>query len=115
MFQIEPLAVEQLGPGQVRLDLQVDPALSYFTGHFPELPILPGVVQLDWAIRMARQYLGLRGEFRGMEQLKFNAVVLPGYSLSLTLEWDASQGELRFFYDIGARRCSSGRIGLGQA
>jgi 3-hydroxymyristoyl/3-hydroxydecanoyl-(acyl carrier protein) dehydratase len=34
--------------------LRVPPTLEHFRGHFPGFPILPGVVQLDWAVRFGR-------------------------------------------------------------
>ncbi|MFP3344650.1 hypothetical protein R0J87_19425, partial [Halomonas sp. SIMBA_159] len=33
------------------LEIELDPALAAFDGHFPQATILPGVAQLDWAVR----------------------------------------------------------------
>jgi len=49
----EPRIVsETLGP-PVRLELAVAPDLPCFEGHFPGVPVLPGVVQLDWRFASA--------------------------------------------------------------
>src|SRR5690606_37926347 len=40
--------------GQALLTFDLDPALAVFDGHFPGYPILPGVAQLDWAVRFGR-------------------------------------------------------------
>lgn len=92
------------------LDLHVPPALVHFAGHFPELPILPGVVQVDWAIRYAREHLALSGRFSSLETLKFLALVLPDTRLQLSLKWNAQIQRLDFAYSNSQRNFSSGRI-----
>ncbi|WP_374336867.1 3-hydroxyacyl-ACP dehydratase FabZ family protein [Leeia sp.] len=83
----------------VALQFQVSPTLRYFEGHFPGMPILPGVVQLDWAVRLARLHLGLPLiAMSGMKALKFTAPVLPGDELRLLLSWQATQARLDFKY-----------------
>jgi hypothetical protein len=42
------------------LRMTLDPALRPFQGHFPQAAILPGVAQLDWAVRFGRQAFACR-------------------------------------------------------
>ena len=42
------LAVEKEGASKVRLKISLPEDLLYFQGHFPDAPILPGIVQTDW-------------------------------------------------------------------
>lgn len=109
----EVLAVMR-GETAVTIELRVDPELAFFAGHFPGKPILPGVVQVDWALRLA-QAEGLQaGEFQGIDLLKFNALIRPGDRLRLVLERDARDG-FSFAYWRGDERCSSGRVRGGTA
>jgi len=101
-------------PRRVVLELDVPPALAHFAGHFPGFPILPGVVQLDWAVRFAREHLAVRGEFAGMESVKFLSIVRPAARLRLELRHEPERGRLAFAYSAGARKCSSGRILFGR-
>ena len=57
MTQPDIDAVRELADG-VELDLAIGPELIYFQGHFPGYPVLPGIVQIDWAVQLADQYLG---------------------------------------------------------
>ena len=56
----------------------MDADLQAFQGHFPGHPVLPGVVQVDWAIRFGTRAFGDLGGFRGIDQLKFQALIRPG-------------------------------------
>ncbi|KAB2840154.1 MAG: AMP-binding protein, partial [Burkholderiales bacterium] len=50
------------------LQLRVAPELDFFAGHFPSQPILPGVMQVHWAIHFARLEALTEGEFQALEQ-----------------------------------------------
>lgn len=90
--------------------LRVPPDLVHFAGHFPELPILPGVVQVDWAVRLARRYLPDLESGYGIKNLKFHALVTPDAVLTLHMNYDASKRILQFFYRDDGRTYSSGHI-----
>ena len=91
-------------------ELRVPPTLVHFAGHFPGLPILPGVVQIDWAIRLAAEQVPGVCALASIDQLKFKAPVPPGALLDLTLTHDASRHRVRFAYRLGRRDCTSGVI-----
>ncbi|WNW13025.1 AMP-binding protein [Pseudomonas sp. DTU_2021_1001937_2_SI_NGA_ILE_001] len=95
----------------LHLDLRVPPDLAFFTGHFPRSPVLPGVVQLDWAVQLGQRLLNLPPRFAGMEVIKFQQLVRPGDQLSLTLRFDSTRNKLHFAYhNLDQQPCSSGRI-----
>ena len=89
--------------------------LAIFDGHFPTIPILPGVVQVAWAVDLARTHLQVGGRFRGITATKFRRLVQPGMSLALTLEHQPETGELRFEYLLGEALASIGRVLFGGA
>ncbi|VEF07362.1 AMP-dependent synthetase/ligase [Pseudomonas fluorescens] len=101
--------------GEWSLQLSVPPDLAYFSGHFPKAPVLPGVVQVEWALNLGRQLLNLTGAFAGMEVLKFQQLVRPGDQIQLHLRFDPERGKLYFAYRNDTATCSSGRILLGTA
>ncbi|MGL5815707.1 MAG: 3-hydroxyacyl-ACP dehydratase FabZ family protein [Aeromonas sp.] len=94
------------------LRLRLDPGLPWFSGHFPGAPLLPGVVQVHWAMHYGRQLPGLVGEFGGMSQLKFQRPLRPGQECELHLNWLADKGQLLFSYRLGDETASSGRVRL---
>jgi 3-hydroxymyristoyl/3-hydroxydecanoyl-(acyl carrier protein) dehydratase len=101
------------GPEKARLKLRLPADLLYFKGHFPSAPILPGVVQIDWAIRFAQSQFKIQGEFKGMEALKFQQVLQPGEEPELELEFKPAKNSVFFRYVSARGRHSSGSILFG--
>jgi len=80
----EILSSEEIKNG-LQLQLRVPADLSYFDGHFPEHPVLPGVVQLRWVDALARQFKLISGEFESVDKLKFMRIMSADYEVQLDL------------------------------
>jgi 3-hydroxymyristoyl/3-hydroxydecanoyl-(acyl carrier protein) dehydratase len=52
--------------------------LSCFPGHFPDLPVVPGVLQLDWAMELVAELLDATPRIEAIESLKLLAPLEPG-------------------------------------
>ena len=97
---------------RAELDLEIPPDLRWFDGHFPDAPVLPGVVQLEWAMEFARRHLGLRQPAARLFQVKFKSVIQPNDRVTLKLTHDPKGPRLKFSYDREDGTCSSGSITL---
>ncbi|MEO8466767.1 MAG: hypothetical protein ABI640_15630 [Gammaproteobacteria bacterium] len=112
----EPIVGQQrIDASSAEMQLTIPHDLVYFRGHFPSAPVVPGVVQIKWAIEFAERYLGGGGELAGMDALKFQQVMRPGISVTLTLRWAASDSKLHFAYQSDGARYGSGRLRFRQA
>ena len=65
----------------------------FFQGHFPEFPIMPGVLIVEAlaqtagiAVSVVEENHGKLGVFAGIEAIKFKKQVLPGDTLRLEAE-----------------------------
>jgi hypothetical protein len=87
---------------------QVEEKHPCFEGHFPDEPILSGLNQVDWAIRLGREAFGIGGSFRRLDHLKFTAPIRPAEPVELRLAWDGAAGCLDFLYTGRAGRKSQG-------
>ncbi|HMN44781.1 MAG TPA: hypothetical protein PKE27_09425 [Povalibacter sp.] len=96
-------------PDGLNLQFVVPADLGYFAGHFPGVPLLPGVVQIGWAVELARQHVPFDAQFRALAGVKFMRVIQPGATVALQLAFDAAARELSFEYRCGGQPCSGGR------
>ena len=77
-----------------------------------DAPVLPGVVQIGWALELAAPRLGTPTTCRGMDALKFQRLLRPGDRIELTLRYDAVRGRLHFAYRTGDAHYSSAHLRL---
>lgn len=101
---------EQQHDGVWTLALLVPHELVYFAGHFPAAPVLPGVVQIAWALALAAPRLGTPARCTLMEALKFQRLLRPGDRVELVLRYDTARQKLHFAYRDGDKAYSSGRL-----
>lgn len=102
----------ELEDNSVRIQLYVPTDLLYFNGHFPGQPILPGVVQLDWAVHFGKQYLSAPENFKSLEAVKFHKFIGPGDSVTLKLDYSTLKQKLYFCYESPQGIHSSGRLAV---
>jgi 3-hydroxymyristoyl/3-hydroxydecanoyl-(acyl carrier protein) dehydratase len=102
-------ALERAHP-HVNLRLLVPDSNLYFEGHFLGCPVLPGVVQVGWAIEFARLHIPFSGRFRSLAAVKFMRVIQPNAALGLSLAADVERRQLSFEYRLSGVPCSSGRV-----
>ena len=78
-------------PGvEIHAQLDVDPGLALFKGHFPEHPVLPGVIIMEalaqaasFCLLVDRGAEGALGFLTGIDKAKFRRQVAPGETLDL--------------------------------
>ena len=87
--------------------------LAAFEGHFPQAPILPGVVLLDWAVRLGRDAFGLSFDVQRVEALKFQQLVRPGTELTVDLALVPGRLDFRFTSAHGVH--AAGRLRFDEA
>jgi 3-hydroxyacyl-[acyl-carrier-protein] dehydratase len=101
---------EQRAPDEIILALALPPDHAAFEGHFPGRPILAGVIQIDWAVRLAVQYFQLKQRVAQDFQVKFRRIIAPTDALSLVLRRDPRG--VSFEYRVAGEAATSGKIRL---
>ncbi|HEX4368788.1 MAG TPA: hypothetical protein VH023_18265 [Rhodopila sp.] len=107
------LAIEPTGDHAVRVRLAAPAGHEAFAGHFPNHPILPGIVLLDWAVQLAATCFGFASRPATQVRVKFMQTIGPDPAdLSLSLRYDPTRTELTFEYRTGATIASRGSARL---
>ncbi|MBW2577633.1 MAG: AMP-binding protein [Deltaproteobacteria bacterium] len=74
-----PIMLDQFrGEDYLERSCQVPEDLGCFSGHFPGHPVVPGALQLDWALEVAAELLDAPPRVAELESLKFPAPLGPG-------------------------------------
>jgi 3-hydroxymyristoyl/3-hydroxydecanoyl-(acyl carrier protein) dehydratase len=102
-------------PDAVRLRLSLTAGDNAFRGHFPGMPVLAGVIQLDWALQLARLHLGVRQRTATDFQLRCSRLIVPDCALLLELRLNLARHRLEFAYWLDGERASVGNVRLGPA
>ena len=102
-------------PAAAALDcrLRVPYDMSIFRGHFPSAPIVPGVMQVGWAVELARAHGLADGVLTGIGAAKFRRLVRPGMCLVARLERGEPPRQVHFRYRQGDTVVATGRLQFG--
>lgn len=93
----------------VLLNLMINEELRCFKGHFDDAAVVPGVVQLDWAIVFAREYLAMQGDVVDVSVLKFQSLLLPNMKVQLEIVKKSAK-KITFSYVMADVKFSSARV-----
>ncbi len=109
--ELELLAHQTDPTGEHLFTLRIPENLYYFQGHFPMLPILPGIAEL-YAIVLPR-VTELRPDWTRLQRitrLKFRRTLHPNDVLNLGLTFHDAKRHVDFTLTRGEEPCASGRL-----
>ncbi len=115
MFVKEPVKFpeivdEQMIAGEAKIQCLIQKELIYFDGHFDDSPVVAGIVQVHWAEAFGRRLFAFSGRFKSLEVVKFQKVIVPGLTVTVTLKYNDVSNKLLFQYESDKGVHSSGRI-----
>ncbi len=110
---IKPEHVEIIQKSSLELEVRfrLEESLFYLQGHFEKKKLLPGVVQVGYAIEYAREYL-TESITCDIPRIKFTSPILPSDEVLLTLKINPEHKYLEFeYYLLNINKsASTGRI-----
>jgi acyl-coenzyme A synthetase/AMP-(fatty) acid ligase len=85
--------------------------MRWLEGHFPNLPVMPGLSQVHIAACLCEELWAYRPKSLSVTKLKFNKVAMPHEELVLNLSFSPDTQKLKFEYLRSDDAISSGIIG----
>ena len=101
-LEITELAASVITPGDA----------PWFSGHFPNNPILPGIAQLKMVADLIAQPLGGHALLTGLSRVKFRKLVRPGERLDISVTGGNSENQYLFKITSGNEDVCSGKMSL---
>jgi 3-hydroxymyristoyl/3-hydroxydecanoyl-(acyl carrier protein) dehydratase len=98
--------VGEASPDGLTAVFQVPPDAPWFSGHFPEEPILPGVAMLSMAAGMVRRLEAKRhGTVRlaGLKRVRFRMPVKPDDVLTIALHHEKTGVATGYAFEVRVR------------
>ena len=91
-------------------DLFIPTDLAYLDGHFPHMPIVPGVALIDWAVKLAARHLNFPIDSAQAFRVKFRRIAVPNMVVTLSLRHTGPWRRINFQYSSGAEILTVGSI-----
>jgi 3-hydroxyacyl-[acyl-carrier-protein] dehydratase len=107
--------VKTITPNKIEALAYVPTDSSWFLGHFPNEPILPGIALIYMAQQAIIQDAAAKGEeitFEALKRVRFTQPVRPGESLKVNLNSEEAGEETLFTFKVahGQNIVCSGQI-----
>lgn len=103
---------EQDKDNAVIAQVTTTPQSPWFSGHFPDDPILPGVAQLNMVTETIAKVLGKELSLQSMGRIKFRQLIRPGDILDIHATAGKKENHYQFRITSKQKEVCSGRLVL---
>ena len=84
----------------------------WFSGHFPDDPILPGIAQLDMVVAVISQHGNENLWIKKLSRIKFKKLIRPGDLLSIQADYNQKKNNYSFRITVDGQDACTGVMNL---
>ncbi|WP_028584027.1 3-hydroxyacyl-ACP dehydratase FabZ family protein [Desulfogranum mediterraneum] len=99
-----------MDPITTTASVRIDAGSPWFSGHFPDDPILPGIAQLKMVADLLGRTTAARVDVLGLSRIKFRKIVRPGEQLDIEVSCTPQSDQCQFKITCGDQEVCSGRM-----
>lgn len=88
----------------------IDKDDPWFSGHFPENPILPGIAQLKLVVDLISRCAESKLQVTGLSRIKFRKIITPGELLDIRVNCVKTNEQYSFQITSGSDDVCSGKV-----
>ena len=106
-FIVNGTGIQKSG-GEISAEVRVPSDAVWFDGHFPGMPVLPGIAQLALVVEILGQALGKPVSVSSFSRVRFKQAIMPSEPVGITItpnESDAASCTFRLVKN-GELACS---------
>ncbi len=94
--------------------VKIDGNSPWFSGHFPDDPVLPGIAQLKVVIDLLSSSVADNMRMSSMSRIKFRKIIRPGELLDVNVSSDTKENNFMFRITSGNEEVCSGKMSFTQ-
>jgi 3-hydroxymyristoyl/3-hydroxydecanoyl-(acyl carrier protein) dehydratase len=94
--------------GSLSAAARIPEGASWYDGHFPGAPLLPGLAQLALVETLIRRLLGPQAWIRSLSRVRFRQMLPPGTPLTITVVPRRQGSEFHFKIAAGTEVACNG-------
>ncbi|MEE4243499.1 MAG: hypothetical protein V2I36_18715 [Desulfopila sp.] len=94
----------------ISTSIEVHADSPWFSGHFPDKPVLPGIAQLKMVADFIRASVPRAGRISSVRRVKFRKLITPGEQLDIEVTFDNRNDHYLFSITSGNDTVCSGKM-----
>lgn len=102
--------MEEMDAKELTSSVTIDGDSPWFSGHFPDDPIFPGIAQLKMVADLVCQTVASDLYMTGMSRVKFRKIVRPGDLLDICVNRDVKENMYTFRITSEGEDVCSGKV-----
>ena len=106
------LALRTIADGEILAQVMAGDSSPWFSGHFPDNPILPGIAQLNMVVDVIAQSTNQNLYIKRLSRVKFKKLVRPGEALEIHITANGGEGLYTFRITHASQDVCSGMMSL---
>ncbi len=99
---------------EMKKSMPIDGNSPWFSGHFPDDPIYPGIAQLKMVVDLLAESMPDTMYMSGLSRIKFRKIVRPDDVLDISVSSDNKEDSYTFKITSGDEDVCSGKMSFSQ-